>query len=259
MSDVKRVVSISFWTDEKVVNVFSPEDKLFMLYLLTNPHTTQLGIYKLVPRQAAFELGYSEDTVKVLLDRFETKYGLIKYSKDTCEIAIKNYLRHAIVKGGKPVMDCLIKEEEKVKDKSLLLYIYNNIKDSNNLNITVQEFIQHINNNNDNERIVDESYHESSPQKDIDDFFEKIWQLYPKKLGKSSISKSKKKELYKVGYDALAKCIERYKEETKGWDIKYIKHGSTFFNNGYKDYLDKNYNADSCEEIAEDPFASLQG
>lgn len=165
MSDIKRVVSTGFWDDEKVVNSFSPEDKLFMLYLLTNPHTTQLGIYRLVPRQAAFELGYSEDSVKVLLDRFETKYGLIKYSKETCEVAIKNYLRHSIVKGGKPVMDCLLKEEERIKDKSLLLYIYNSIKDDNNLNTTVEEYIQHINNDNDNERIVDESYHESSKTK----------------------------------------------------------------------------------------------
>lgn len=168
MSDVKRVVSTGFWDDEKVVNTFSPEDKFFMLYLLTNPHTTQLGIYRLVPKQAAFELGYSEDSVKVLLDRFETKYGLIKYSKDTSEVAIKNYLRHSIIKGGKPVMDCLLKEESKVKDKSLLLYIYNSIKNNNNLNTTVEQYIEHIkdnNNDNDNERIVDESYHESSNRK----------------------------------------------------------------------------------------------
>lgn len=42
---VKRVVDTQFWNDDKVVDCFSPEDKLFMLYLMTNPHTTQLGIY----------------------------------------------------------------------------------------------------------------------------------------------------------------------------------------------------------------------
>ena len=158
MGSIKRIVSTSFWEDGKVVENFSPEDKYFFLYLLTNPHTTQLGIYSFIPKTAAFELGYSEDAVKVLLERFETKYELIKFSTDTSEVAIKNYLRHSIVSGGKPVMDCLLKEEKQVKDKSLLLYIYNSIKDSNNLNTTVEQYIEHVKeNDNDNERIVHES------------------------------------------------------------------------------------------------------
>lgn len=164
MKSVSRVVSTSFWEDEKVVNDFSPEDKYFFLYLLTNPHTSQLGIYKLVPKTAAFELGYSVDAVKVLLERFENKYEIIRYSKQTSEVAIKNYLRHSVLKGGKPVMDCLLQEEKQVEDKSLLQYICSSINNKDNLNKTVEEYISHIdinNNDNDNERYVNESYHES--------------------------------------------------------------------------------------------------
>lgn len=164
MKSVSRVVSTSFWEDDKVVNDFSPEDKYFFLYLLTNPHTSQLGIYKLVPKTAAFELGYSVDAVKVLLDRFENKYGIIRYSKKTSEVAIKNYLRHSVLKGGKPVMDCLLQEEKQVEDKSLLQYVCSSISTKDNLNKTVEEYISHIdinNNDNDNERYVNESYHES--------------------------------------------------------------------------------------------------
>ena len=164
MKSVSRVVSTSFWEDDKVVNDFSPEDKYFFLYLLTNPHTSQLGIYKLVPKTAAFEMGYSVDAVKVLLERFENKYGIIRYSKKTSEVAIKNYLRHSVLKGGKPVMDCLLQEEKQVEDKSLLQYICLSISDKENLNKTVEEYISHIdinNNDNDNERYVHESYHES--------------------------------------------------------------------------------------------------
>ena len=29
----------------------TPEDKLFMVYLLTNPHTTQLGVYEITPKK----------------------------------------------------------------------------------------------------------------------------------------------------------------------------------------------------------------
>ena len=165
MKPVKRIVSTSFWEDEKVVESFSPEDKYFYLYLLTNPHTTQLGVYKFVPKTAAFELGYSKEAVAVLLERFERKYNLIRFSSETSEVAIKNYLCHSIVKGGKPVMDCLLKEESEIKDKSLLVYIYNNINTKDNLNNTVIEFLEYIKRyikENDNERYVNESYHESS-------------------------------------------------------------------------------------------------
>lgn len=95
---------------------------------------------------------------------------------------------------------------------------------------------------------------------EIDDFFEKIWALYPRKLGKSSISKSKKKELYKVGYDALAHAIERYKEEVRGREKQFILYGSSFFNTNYKDYLDENYETENiAEPVADDPFSCLQG
>ena len=128
MKHISRIIRTSFWTDNKVSECFTPEDRYFMLYLLTNPHTTQLGIYEFSVKVSAFEMGYSQETIIGLLDRFENTYGVIKYSKDTKEVAIKNYLRHSIVKGGKPVFDCLVKEESKVKDKSLVRYIMNYLR-----------------------------------------------------------------------------------------------------------------------------------
>lgn len=137
---IKRIVDTSFWTDGKV-DEFSPEDKYFMLYLMTSPFTTQLGIYGISVKQIAFQLGYSMDTVRVLLDRFESKYDIIIYSKETSEIAIKNYLRHSIVKGGFPVRDCLIKEMAKVKNKDLIAQVFAHIKFREDLNKTVAEII----------------------------------------------------------------------------------------------------------------------
>ena len=167
MKDITRCVSTGFWKDDKVLNSFSPEDKYFMLYLLTNPHTTQLGVYHLPVKVAAVELGYSVEAILVLLDRFENKYDIIRYNSDTGEVAIKNFLRYSIVKGGKPVMDCLVKEYDTIKDTSLVTYVLKHLTtiDTKYLNITVIEFInKYINNvnDNDNERYVDESYHESS-------------------------------------------------------------------------------------------------
>ena len=149
---IKRIVDTSFWTDGKVDN-FTPEDKYFMLYLLTNPFTTQLGIYEISVKQVAFQLGYSMEAVFSLLDRFEKKYGIIAYSKATNEIAILNFLRHSIIKGGKPVEDCIKKEMQKVKDKTLLAEVFDYISEKDDLNETVKKIINEyeIENQNDND------------------------------------------------------------------------------------------------------------
>jgi predicted phage replisome organizer len=76
---------------------------------------------------------------------------------------------------------------------------------------------------------------------EADELFEKLWKLYPKKEGKGSVKDTQKKILLKIGYDEMVRCIERYKKAKEGVDKKYIKMGSTFFNSGYVDYLDKNY------------------
>ena len=185
---IKRVVDTQFWTDDKVIEMFSPEDKLFMLYLMTNPHTTQLGVYAISKKVMAFETGYSPDTISVLLDRFETKYDLIKYSNDTKEVAIKNYLRHSIIKGGKPVEDLLTKEISKVKDKSLLQYVFDGISTSENLNGTVTIILPLLNqngndknndndngseNDNDNDVSYHDSYDDSSADNQLKPFGKK--------------------------------------------------------------------------------------
>lgn len=162
---IKRIISTDFWTDDKVMDIFSPEDKLFFLYLMTNPHTTQLGIYHINKKMMAFEIGYSLESIGILIDRFE-EYGLIKYSPETSEVAIKNYLRHSIVKGGKPVEDLLRREIAQVKDRTLLKYVYDNLSQDDNLNATVKSVLPYLVNenvnDNDNDNDNEESYHESS-------------------------------------------------------------------------------------------------
>ena len=168
---IKRIVDVDFWNDDKVLEMFSPEDKLFMLYLLTNPHTTQLGIYAINVKHFAFELGYSTDTIKVLLDRFENKYKIIKYDHKTKEVAIRNFLVFSIVKGGKPVFDCLTRELKAVKSADLIAYVYENLSNKSELNKTVVDFLdilkeksnkkENNENDNDNENENDVSYHDS--------------------------------------------------------------------------------------------------
>ena len=264
---IKRVVDVDFWNDEKVMDMFTPEDKLFFLYLLTNPHTTQLGIYPIHPKHISFELGYTIESINVLLDRFENKYDVIRYSNDTKEIAIKNFLKHSIIKGGAPVRDCLIKELKNVKDKELIDYVFSNIKQYQNVNETVKGIISDYEkangeisycgkrkrtkkktngeNENENENENDVSYndtwHDTSndtlnnkTKLELTNEFETLWELYPNKKGKDKALKSYiKARSENTGYETIKQGILNYAKECelKNRDKQYIKHGSTWFNN----------------------------
>lgn len=178
MKTVKRPIDTGFWEDAKVVDQFTPEDKYFFLYLLTNPHTSQVGIYRLPYKIAAFELGYSVEAVKSLLDRFENRYHVIAFSKDNQEVAVLNALKHNIVKGGKPVIDCIKSELQQVKSASLIstvnkhLQRYWQASDRKTDQVIQELFSESLlerketkentnendnENDNENERIVDDS------------------------------------------------------------------------------------------------------
>ena len=120
---IYRHVHVEFWKDPKVLEELTPEDKLFFIYLLTNPNTTQIGVYKITKKQIAFELGFSIESVNVLMDRFINNYGLIKYNNDTREICLKNWGKYNLNKLGKPMLDCVKSELKNVDDKSLLEFI----------------------------------------------------------------------------------------------------------------------------------------
>ena len=87
---------------------------------------------------------------------------------------------------------------------------------------------------------------------DFEQIFETVWKLYPVKRGKGQVSKTKKKVLAGIGVEELTRCIERYMNYIhREHKEKYMMNGSTFFNSGYVDYLDKNYeDAKSKKKVA---------
>ena len=127
-----RHVYLKFWKDDKVMELFSVEEKLLFLFLLTNPNTTQIGVYKILPKEIAFMTGFEEEEVSIMLELFEKEYKLIKYNKFTHEIAIVHWARYNLNKaGGKPMMDCISSELSRVEDVSLLQVILDHIKNEN--------------------------------------------------------------------------------------------------------------------------------
>lgn len=71
--------------------------------------------------------------------------------------------------------------------------------------------------------------------------FERLWQMYPVKKGKGKISDAKKLKILSIGFDEMSRAIKRYKQYVESVGYLQYQNGSTFFNSGYIDYLDDNY------------------
>ncbi len=89
----QRMIDCDLWTNPQIVNDFTAEDKYFWLYLLTNPHNNICGVCKISNKTIANEMGYSEDCIKNLLNRFITTHKLIDYDKENYEILIINWYK----------------------------------------------------------------------------------------------------------------------------------------------------------------------
>lgn len=89
-----RNISLTFWTDPKVDDNFTPEDKYFYLYLLTNPHTNLCGCYEISSKQMERETGYNQDAVKRILERMEKTHDVIRFCPQTNEILLLNFYKY---------------------------------------------------------------------------------------------------------------------------------------------------------------------
>lgn len=120
-----RPIKINFWTDADVLE-FTPEEKYFYLYLLTNPNTSACGIYELPKRKVQYETGYNEDTVNKLLRKF-ADYGKIRYDERTKEVYILNWHKHNAISNVN-LKKCVLGELKKIKSEEFkqdLLSVYN--------------------------------------------------------------------------------------------------------------------------------------
>lgn len=97
---IYRSIHLSFWEDSKIYDDFTPEDKYFYLWLLTNPKTNMVGCYEISFKKAQSELGYTRDVIENLLDRL-VNYDSVKYNKKTREVLILNWHKYNWTKSSK--------------------------------------------------------------------------------------------------------------------------------------------------------------
>ena len=91
---IYRTISLTFWTDPKIIDDFTPEDRYFYLYLFTNPHTNLCGCYEVSIKTMVNETGYSKDTIERLISRFTETHKVIDYDDFTKEVLLINWHKY---------------------------------------------------------------------------------------------------------------------------------------------------------------------
>ena len=240
-----RNVNMSFWTDTNVADNYTPEDKYFMLYALTNNYTNIIGCYEISIKQISNDLGYTKDVVEKLINRFKEMHKTIDYDFDTKELLIKNWSKYNW--NSSPKLDNpLYTAIEKIKSDMFhdyLAKIYNSresvLDDKNDTlsigyrygidtTITITNTIP-ITNSISNTI----SNNKSINNKELEEEFEIIWKQYPNKQGKSNALKSYIKARKKgVSKETIHNGLQEYLKYINFEKInqQYIKHGSTWFN-----------------------------
>lgn len=202
-----RKVHVTFWRDEFVEGL-TPEQKFFYLYLLTNDRTTQCGIYEITIKQMCYDTGYNDDTIKKLIEYF-IGTGKVRYSNDTKEIALKNWVKYNDSNSPK-VKACIDNELKKVKNRVLIQYIYS-------IDTHTQE---------EEEQEEDK---EQEQQQEVNIDFEWFWNEYDKKIGVKEKLKNKWLKLSDLERENAMNYIDLYKKSVP--DKQFRKNPETFLNN----------------------------
>ncbi|CAG9609133.1 DnaD domain protein [Pseudoneobacillus rhizosphaerae] len=166
-----RMVRVDFWRNPVVLEEMSPEDKYFYLYLLTNPNTTQIGIYQITKKQMAFDLGYSIESVHALMERFIHHHKVIRYNPETRELAIKNWGKYNLQKGGKPIMDCIYSELNEVVDKSLIQYVSESIPKGEICSV-YQSFCKQVEDSTSKAEVSDQDDHDTYLHTESEEYYD---------------------------------------------------------------------------------------
>ena len=86
----ERGFQTELWTDP-FIQELSPEAKLLFIYLWTNKHCNQAGLYEITPKTIAFETGIELENLPALIEQLDEK---VKWLKDENIIWVRNFLKH---------------------------------------------------------------------------------------------------------------------------------------------------------------------
>ena len=184
---IYRNVQLSFWTDNKVEDDFTPEDKYFYLYLLTNPQTNICGCYEVSYSQLTNQTGYNKDSVIRLLDRFENVHGIIKFDKKTKEILILNWYKYNWSKSEKTLVG-VENVTKHIKSKEFQKYIYSVVENIRKGSVENGHICPMQASDSDTDSVsdtVNNNIKDIEKEEQLKNNFQIIYDSYPKKVGRT--------------------------------------------------------------------------
>lgn len=261
MSEVKWIrLSINMFDNRKIKYLRSlPEGNsiiLIWVMLLTIAGRCNAGgmifLTETIPyttKMLADELNFEENTVILAINALR-QLGMIDNRDDT--MFITGWEEHQNTNGlekiRKQTKDRVAKCREKHKELSCEIAKDEDVTqcnvmvthDATKRNVTVTTDAAQCN-ATDIELEIEKDKNKKYIVHEARALFEKLWKLYPLKRGKGQVSNTAKKRLLDIGYDEMLRAIARYKADLQRETWRKPQNGSTFFNSGYVDYLDENY------------------
>lgn len=227
---IYRNIRLSFWSDPKVRDDFTPEDKYFYLYLLTNPNTSLCGCYEVSIKSMTEDTGYNKDTIFRLLDRFERVHKVIKFNESTKEILIINWHKYNWNDSSKTIQG-VIKSSSEIKYKPFKDYISSMIEGGED---PVEEVVEKMPEDTNKESLDD--------IRDIVDYLNiKCGTKY-----RYTTTNTKKhiRSRIKEGYTKsdFYSVIDKKSEEWLGTDRERYLRPDTLFGSKFESYLNQKIN-----------------
>ena len=240
-----RPVLTSIWVCDDKFQEYSPEGKLLFLYLITNEHVNEAGVYKITYKTIANETDIPKDRVIELI-KGELSNN-VSYDEENNVIFVHKFLKYN--GGGNP--ELLKKSVERDKElikttlwKEFDKYYSRDLKPLKNRSKTVAQGIVRNRNSNSN-KIIDSLFKEDIGVKDSIKYiypplFEDFWKEYPRKKEKK-VAFTAWKQLKKNEQKAIIIAAKNYYIECKTLkrETEYIKYPATFIRKErWKDYME---------------------
>lgn len=251
---IYRTVQLTFWTDRKIEDEFTAQDKYFYLFLLTNPYTNLCGCYEIGMKQMMHYTGYNENEISNLMSRMSNLYRVCKYSEDTKEVLLLNWHKYNWTKSEKVLVGAY-KQAKAIKNKGFQRYVMQLLSEygytveseylkfeypmDTTVTVTVNNISTNSNNISKEQDNKDNTVYKTKAvkrgkNKEYTQEFEMFWTAYPRKEGKGEAFKSFLKATDDCGATVqdLLDGIDKYKQ-TEQWQRdggKYIPHPTTWLN-----------------------------
>lgn len=246
---VYRTFYPNFWADPKVVDTFTPEDKYFMLWAVTNEHVNMVGCYEVSLKQIARDMGYNAESIEHIIERFNNTHKNILFDFDTKELIVLNFPKYNWNESPK-INNTLRKEIESVKSpyfKAFLIDSFNKRKSVDDtlcipypygINSTVTVSVS--------DTVTDTDIDTNTTVNTLDTYKEVIEYLNNKAgTGYKYTTKATQRLIkgrIKEGYnlDDFKKVIDKKSAEWKGteWE-QYLRPSTLFAPTNFENYLNQ--------------------